>query len=239
MLEREIFEPVTMDGANWTGHDLCLSAQWLAGFKVWRALFIRAEALHRIPPPADLYLNPVNVVNLATPTRIPAFAAPPVEVPELPPRRSIAEVWAELTAADLTVPPKRESVQKILAELEAVGLDGVPEVVDLIKRANGAILFEHGLIFATVGDPEQSLPAMKAEDYGYEIPDGWSKFAYAHRRAIAWCCNREGKVRGFGEEGITYGPNVSVAEWFSDQVADLRWARKQGDKYLTTLGLAR
>ena len=46
-----------------------------------------------------------------------------------------------------------------------------------------------------------------------------------------------GKVRGFGQDGITYGPNVSVAEWFSDQVADLRWARKQEGAYPTILGL--
>ena len=237
VLKRQIFEPVTIDGANWSGHDLCWSSQWFAGLDVWRALFIRVEALHRVQPPGDLYLNPVNVVDLATPGREPVFKEPEVEVPELPSRRGIAEVWAELALSDFTVPPKRESTQKLLEELEAVGLDRVPEVVDLMGRANGATLFESGLIFATVGDREQSLPAMKAEDYGYDIPIEWSKFAYGHCREISWCCNRDGKVRGFGQDGITYGPNVSVAEWFRDQIADLRWARDQGARYATLLGL--
>ena len=237
LFKREIFEPVTIDGANWSGHDLCWSSQSFAGLHVWRALFIRVEVLQRIQPPTDLYLNPVNVVNLASPKRMPVFVAPEFDVPEVPPRRSIAEVWAELIPSDFTEPPKRESVKKLLAELAAVGLDGVAEVVDLMQRANGATLFEMGLIFATVGDRERSLPALKAEEYGFEIPAEWSKFAYGHCREISWCCNREGKVRGFGQEGITYGPNVSVAEWFSDQVVDLRWARKQGGKYGPILGL--
>ena len=237
LLKREISEPVSIDGANWSGHDLCWSSQSFPGLHLWRALFIRVDALQRIGAPTDLYLNPVNIVNLASPKRMPAFVAPEVEVPELPARRSVAEVWRELIPSDFTEPPKRESVKKLLAELQAVGLGGVPEVVDLMKRANGATLFEMGLIFATVGDRERSFPALKAEEYGFEIPAEWSKFAYGHCREISWCCNREGKVRGFGQEGITYGPNVSVAEWFSDQVADLRWASKQGGKYATILGL--
>ena len=94
IFEHEIFEPVTIDGATWSGHDLCRSSQSFPGLYVWRALFIRVEVLHRVPPPPDLYLNPVSVVNLASPKHIPAFLAPEVKVPEPPPRRSIAEVWA-------------------------------------------------------------------------------------------------------------------------------------------------
>ena len=34
-----------------------------------------------------------------------------------------------------------------------------------MKLANGATLFDMGLIFATVGDAERSFPALKAEEY--------------------------------------------------------------------------
>ncbi|HEX5753404.1 MAG TPA: hypothetical protein VFZ09_44815 [Archangium sp.] len=223
--------PVRFDARGWSGHSVCWSPWFNGPRSWWRALLVRGDVflalqkhletlvlrIDRVSWEGEAHARPVQPGHRQGPQE------PPPEAPGL--EEVLARVEGEAERYQHTFSAGASDAE-IAQDFGRLGLTPPEPLHRLLARHNGARLFQGALVLHGVG-AQGSLVSSNEElvQYPwYRREPGWVVFAEAAGGQVLWAVDARGHVRGLGRDEIVYGPDAPLHQWFSDQVADLRYA---------------